>query len=404
MNEAGASEKEIRKAISDAVNIRNTAKDIMETHGLQYLGIKKIEGVKKDRKKTNRLTELVSIAAAFALNCTSSLETHLEKARNIGLSEGEIKTTLDNAYFIKGEAAHYVEEMVKLEKKYDELQELYDQLQNTQAMLVQSEKMAALGKLVATVLHEMNTPIGVIQSNLDIASRSVKTLLDLIANIPDAEELLTNPRFQKTLKLIQESQQTSTGANARIVSIMRSLKSFSRLDEAPFQKIDIHECIENVLTLIEVDTKDRIKLIKTYGKIPPAPCYPHELTQVFMNILSNAVKAIEKKGEIRIRTFRDNSCIKVEISDNGCGISPCKIARLFDPDFSQSGSRVKAKLGLFTSYNIMKKHQGDISAKSELGKGSTFTLSFPLNLEEQREEVKIDNVSKSSSRCDKMDN
>jgi len=305
---------------------------------------------------------------------------------------------------IAREAAHYVEEMVKLEKKYDELQELYDQLQNTQAMLVQSEKMAALGKLVATVLHEMNTPIGVIQSNLDIASRSVKTLLDLIANIPDAEELLTNPRFQKTLKLIQESQQTSTGANARIVSIMRSLKSFSRLDEAPFQKIDIHECIENVLTLIEVDTKDRIKLIKTYGKIPPAPCYPHELTQVFMNILSNAVKAIEKKGEIRIRTFRDNSCIKVEISDNGCGISPCKIARLFDPDFSQSGSRVKAKLGLFTSYNIMKKHQGDISAKSELGKGSTFTLSFPLNLEEQREEVKIDNVSKSSSRCDKMDN
>ncbi|UCF65606.1 MAG: carboxymuconolactone decarboxylase family protein [bacterium] len=404
MTEAGASEKEIKKAISDAVIVRNNAKDIMENHGLQHLGIAKVHGVKKDTHKTSRMTELVSIAAAFAINCTSSLEVHLGIARKQGIAEDEIKTVLDNAHFIKGEAAHYVEEMVKLEKKYDELQELYNQLQNAQAMLVQSEKMAALSKLVATVLHEMNTPIGVIQSNLDVATRSVKTLVNMVNHSKNPEELLKNPRFQKTLDLIQESQVTSSSANERISSIMKSLKSFSRLDEAPFQKIDIHECIENVLTLIEAETRDRITLVRTYSHIPLTPCYPHELTQVFMHILSNAVKAIEKKGEIRIKTYLDNTCIKVEISDTGYGISPRKIAGLFDPDFSQAGSRVKAKLGLFTSFNIMKKHRGDISVESEEGKGSTFTVTFPLNLKEQPEAREIDLAKGNSPRCDKMKN
>ena len=402
MHEAGASNEEIQRAISDTVAVRENTKELMESHGLHHLGITKDLSLHGLTEKSSRITELVSIAASFALNCTSSLEQHIATSRSLGITDEEVKSVLDAAFFIKGEAAHYVEQMVKLEKKYDELQQLYEELQRTQAMLVQSEKMAALGKLVATVLHEMNTPVGVMNSGFNITMRSIDKIEKVIKSSQTLEEVRSSKIYKNSLDTIHDNLELNTIACERINKIVKSLKSFSHLDEAKFQKIDIHDCIENVLTLLESDFGDRISLFKDYGDIPETPCYPSELSQMFMHLLTNATKAITEEGRITISTFLEGKNVNVKITDDGVGISQCKLQQLFEPDFSQVGSRVKAGLGLFTSYNIMQKHQGSIKVESEIGKGSVFTISFPTDLEEKSELHKEIKPEKLVSRCDRL--
>ncbi len=178
VREAGASDEEIKQAFSDALAVCDGAKEIMESHGLSHLGIVKEAGPPCCGGRTTRIRELVSIAAAFAVNCTSILERHVDPSRSVGITEDEITTVLDSTLFIKGEAAHYVDKIAKLEEKNVRLQQLLDELKATQAQLVQSEKMAALGKLVAGMVHEMNTPLGAMVSATDVSSRSASNILE----------------------------------------------------------------------------------------------------------------------------------------------------------------------------------------------------------------------------------
>ena len=152
------------------------------------------------------------------------------------------------------------------------------------------------------------------------------------------------------------------------------------MDEAEFGKVDIHRGIDTTLTLIQQELKDGISVVKEYGGIPEIACYPGELNQVFMHLLTNAAQAVKEKGTITIRTCVKNGDVHIQIVDTGIGISQEKIKRLFDPDFTREGSRVKAGLGLFTSYNIIRKHGGGIKVESEVGKGSTFTVILPTDL------------------------
>ena len=150
------------------------------------------------------------------------------------------------------------------------------------------------------------------------------------------------------------------------------------MDEATFQQTDIHEGLESTLTLIEHGLKEQINVVKEYGDIPHVTCYPGELNQVFINLLTNAVQAIRGKGIITIRTFVEDEKVYIQISDTGIGISSERMQNLFEPSFSHKDTRVKAGMGLFISYNIMQKHQGEIKVESEVGKGSTFTVILPV--------------------------
>ena len=402
MREAGASDEEIKQVISDATAVRNSAKEIMEDHGLKHLGISKKIDERSCAEKTTRIKELVSIAAAFALNCTTNLERHVAAARTVGVAEDEISSVLDAATFIKGEATHYVGQIVILKEEKDQLQQLLDELQATQAQLVQSEKMAALGKLVAGVVHEMNTPVGAINSTTDVFTRSINNLAEVLESSQTLDEIKNNKRLKNSLKVLQNNVPVTKAASDRITRIVGSLKSFARLDEAGFQKTDIHEGLESTLTLLEYDFKEQITVVKKFADIPPVACYPGELNQVFMHLLTNAAQAIKKAGTITVRTFVKNGNVHIEIADTGIGISPEQMSGLFEPGFTKKGSRMKAGLGLFTSYNIVQKHKGEIKVESEVGKGSTFTVILPTDLEEQAKMPEPPKSDSQTSRCDRL--
>ena len=239
-----------------------------------------------------------------------------------------------------------------------ELKRTLNELQDTQLKLINSEKMASLGQLVAGVAHEINTPVASIKSNNEIATK-------LIAKLKD----------DTSAELLQEINDIDREAIARINRLVVSLRKFVRLDEAELQDADVNKEIDLTLDLIRHETKNRKKKKKNYGEIPPVKCYPNMLNQVFMNILVNATQSIENEGTITIDTnFVDNELF-VKISDTGCGIKePDKI---FFAGYTTKGVGVGTGLGLAISQKIIEKHEGKISVKSELGKGSTFIITIP---------------------------
>jgi signal transduction histidine kinase len=195
------------------------------------------------------------------------------------------------------------------------------------------------------------------------------------------EEIQNSRQLDKALGILHANNPVALAACDRIKKIIGSLKRFARLDEADFQKADIHEGLDSTLTLLESDLEGRIDVVKEYGDIPQVACYASELNQVFMNLLTNAAQAIKEKGTISIRTFVENERVYVVFEDTGVGIAPEQLETLFELDFVKRGSRVKAGMGLFSSYNIIQKHGGTISVESEVGRGSTFTVALPIDLQ-----------------------
>ena len=239
-----------------------------------------------------------------------------------------------------------------------DLTKALEELKDTQLKLINSEKMASLGQLVAGVAHEINTPVASIKSNNEITKK-------LITLMPEGE----------TTDLLKEVNEIDTEAIARINRLVVSLRKFVRLDEAELQEADINKEIDLTLDLIRHETKNRIEIIKNYGKLPPVKCYPNMLNQVFMNILVNAAHAIKGEGKISIDTNYKNNNLIVKIKDNGCGIKePDKI---FFAGYTTKGSGVGTGLGLAISQKIIEKHNGKIEVKTKLNKGSEFCITIP---------------------------
>jgi len=274
----------------------------------------------------------------------------------------------------------------KVEERTYELREKNEALEGTlvelgaaQHQLIMQEKMASLGNLVAGVAHEMNNPIGAIHSSADVATRGIRKIRGFLQNKhgsdrPDND----NSQLERSLKLLRDNNQVIITASDRVAQIVQSLKAFAKLDEATFQKIDLHENIDTTLTLIHHELKDKVTIIKKYGDIPYIQCYPSELNQVWMNLLRNAIQAIEDRGTIKIATSADETQVFVRISDTGKGIPPENVEKIFDPGFTTKGVGVGPGLGLSTVYNIIQKHNGDIKVESEVGKGTKFTISLPI--------------------------
>ncbi len=159
--------------------------------------------------------------------------------------------------------------------------------------------------------------------------------------------------------------------------MINSLKNFSRLDEADYQVADLHEGIESTPTFLSPKINDRISIYKEFGDLPKIACYPLEINQVFMNIIGNSVEAIERRGEITIKTFSDEKNVFISISDSGAGIPHKDMKKIFEPEFRTKKSRIGLGMGLYTSHNIILRHKGTLDIESQVGKGTSTTISLP---------------------------
>lgn len=248
----------------------------------------------------------------------------------------------------------------QINQQRDELQLALKELKDTQVQLINSEKMASLGQLIAGVAHEINTPLASINSNNSIIAKFIKKIGD--------------NDITETLKEINELDREAV---TRISNIVKSLKKFVRLDEADLQDADINKELDLTLDLIRHETKNRIEVIKDYGELPMIKCYPNMLNQVFMNILINACQSIEKAGQITIHTeFKDANLI-VKIKDNGKGIAADKLDKIFTAGYTTKGVGVGTGLGLAISDKIIRKHNGRIKVNSTEGVGSEFIITIP---------------------------
>lgn len=263
---------------------------------------------------------------------------------------------------------------VELKQKNDQLAKVLNELRATQAQLVHSEKMAALGDLVAALAHEINNPLSAISSSADVAIRGAGRVVEAIENSQTIEQLKSRRSLQATVSALRKNGQVIASASERIGKLIRSLKSFARLDQAEFQQFDLTESLEDTLTLLEPRYRGKVTVVRNYGDIPKLFGYPADLNQVFMNLLCNAAEAIEDQGMITITTYADDDGVCVRFSDTGRGIPAEQLPRLFNPGFTVAESRVKASMSLFTSLNIVQKHRGNIEVESEVGKGSVFTV------------------------------
>jgi PAS domain S-box-containing protein len=254
------------------------------------------------------------------------------------------------------------------------------ELRDTQSQLVQSEKMASLGSLVAGIAHEINTPVGAIKSMHDTLVRAVNKLRRRLEDrFPD--EMQEDRQIRATFDIIGDANEVIESGASRVTEIVRRLRSFARLDEAELKKIDIHEGLEDTLTLIHHEIKHHIKINRHYGELPPLSVYPGRLNQVFLNILNNARQAIEGKGEITIETGVEHQKAHIAISDTGGGISAENLKNVFDPGFTTKGVGVGTGLGLSICYQIMQEHRGEIRVESKEGEGTKFTIVLPMNLD-----------------------
>lgn len=238
-----------------------------------------------------------------------------------------------------------------------ELTRTLNELKETQLQLINSEKMASLGQLVAGVAHEINTPIASIKSNNEITAK------------------LLSKSSEDNTELLKEINAIDKEAIDRINGLVVSLRKFVRLDEAELQETDINKELDLTLDLIRHETKNKAKIVKHYGKLPPVKCYPNMLNQVFMNILVNAAQAIDKDGLISIDTNYEKNNLVVKIKDNGCGIKEPE--KIFFAGYTTKGVGVGTGLGLAISQKIIEKHKGKISVNSKIGEGSEFVITIP---------------------------
>ncbi|MEJ2185656.1 MAG: ATP-binding protein [Gemmatimonadota bacterium] len=272
-------------------------------------------------------------------------------------------------------------QMRRLSRHYrtlsEQVEQAYGELRNAQAELVGSAKMATLGQLVAGIAHEINTPLGALNSNYDVIRRALDRLQEILADdVVDADELAD---VRRIVRAIDGVETTNDMAVERMVQLVGSLRSFGRPDRAEIDRVDLHEGIDSTLQILRHELK-RIEVGRQFGELPLVECYPGQLNQVFMNLLVNAVHAMPDGGTITVRTRAEGDHVVVEIEDTGAGISKANLKRIFEPGFTTKGNRVGMGMGLLIVRQIVDRHGGHIAVASEQGRGTKFTITLPVRL------------------------
>jgi signal transduction histidine kinase len=270
----------------------------------------------------------------------------------------------------------------------EELETAYRNLQATQMQLIQREKMASVGQLVAGVAHELNNPIGFVSSNAATLEDFVGRLRAIVeayrgAAIADAdreriEQQWSALKVDYVLRYLDPMIHGIREGAERTRKIVRDLRVFARTTDEAWQAVDLHEELESSLTLLSHLLKDRVTVHRKYGDLPSVECIRSQIDQVFLNVLANAAQAISGPGAITIETRQEPGTAIVAVSDTGPGIPPDVLGRVFDPFFTTKPVGEGTGLGLSISYEIVKKHDGEMTAASAPGQGATFVIRIPI--------------------------
>lgn len=271
-----------------------------------------------------------------------------------------------------------------------ELKQLNLQLENTQKQLLLSEKMASVGQLAAGVAHEINNPIGFVNSNLGTLEKYVADMSKLItayaqnegqlsanarANLDEVKRAVDLPYLMGDMpQLFKESKD----GLERVRRIIQDLRDFSHVDEMEWQLVNLEQHMDSTLNVAWNELKYKADVVKEYAGLPDVECMPSQIKQVFLNLLVNAAQAIETKGTITIRTGVQNEEVWIEVADTGQGIAPHHLNQIFDPFFTTKPVGKGTGLGLSVSYGIVQKHGGRIEVTSELGKGTDMRVWLPI--------------------------
>lgn len=308
-------------------------------------------------------------------------------------------------------------QLARSEKKYRllaasldrEVKRKAEEIRQAQQRLMQQEKMASIGQLAAGVAHEINNPMGFITSNINSLDEYAGELIrfialqrDLIREAADANRLTGDKEasllreirafdehadIDFILKDIPPLLSESIDGAERIRKIVQDLKDFAHPGEEKLTTADLNANLDKSINIVGSELKYKATLEKRYAPLPPVPCYPRQLDQVFINLLINAAQAIADKGTITVTTRHDSAHVLVAITDTGAGIAKENLKKIFDPFYTTKPVGKGTGLGLNVVYNIVKRHRGAISVKSEVGKGTTFTLRLPLHRAPPAEEA-----------------
>jgi two-component system NtrC family sensor kinase len=292
------------------------------------------------------------------------------------------------------EAALHENEKINraLQQEKEEQRTLIKKLEAAHNQLLQSEKLASIGQLAAGVAHEINNPIGFVNSNLGSLKTYVNELLEVLDAYENCQHLLAaDPALHQKIKeicakvdleylredVIKLISESIDGA-ARVRRIVQDLRDFSRIDSVEWQWADLHAGLESTLNVVCNEIKYKADVVREFGTLPLVECMPSQLNQVFLNLLVNAAQSIAEHGTITLRSGCVEDNVWISVSDTGQGIPPELIKKIFDPFFTTKPIGKGTGLGLSVSYGIIDKHGGHIDVHSQPGQGTTFTINLPV--------------------------
>lgn len=320
----------------------------------------------------------------------TSMEVEIAQRHN---AETELKKLNDNLETMVARRTMALEELNQdLEANRAALDQACQDLREKHSTILHQEKMACIGQLAAGVAHDINNPMGFISNNLGELSGYADSLVRFIVFLEsvlrkkcdneEAKAAVTALRNQLQIDTVMNDMgamiDESLEGSERVSRIVKNLRNFSRIDDQDYSMADVNECLESTINIVWNELKYKAKVVRDYGDIPRISCYPGQLNQVFMNLLINSAQAIEHYGTITVRTWVSADAIGISISDTGTGIAAEHLTKIFEPFFTTKEIGKGTGLGLSITYDIVKQHHGDIAVESELGTGTTFTVTLPL--------------------------